>query len=163
MDNAQKAIMIGVGLFITILIIAAVMLIVNPAIGLIDSAAGKIGNLDETFTNMLYSKYDDRVVTGAEVISFVQQYAADENMIIEVKPNSSSNMLQLGKARGNESLSIDKGLKYDDSNKQTKVSALTDSSNPETYVPSSARYEAKLIKSTSGDTIVGVQFVRTNR
>jgi len=54
MDNAQKAIMIGVGLFVTILIIAAVMLIVNPAINLIDNAAGKIGNLSETFTTMLY-------------------------------------------------------------------------------------------------------------
>lgn len=163
MDNAQKAIMIGVGLFVTILIIAAVMLIVNPAIGLIDSAAGKIGNLSETFTTMLYQKYDDRTVTGAEVISFVQQYAADENMIIEVKPNASSNMLELGKSRGNGSLTVDKGLKYDDTNKQTKVSALTDSSNSDTYVPSSARYSASLIKSSTGDSVVGVQFIRTNK
>lgn len=161
MDNAQKAIMIGVGLFITILIIAAVMLIVNPAIGLLEGAAGKLGDLNETFTNMLYQKYDDRTVTGAEVISFVQQYAADENMIIEVKPNTSSDLLQLGKVRGNGSATIDKGLNYDDTNKQTKVSALTDSSNQSTYVPSSARYTATLIKSATGDTVVGVHFERT--
>ena len=53
MDNAQKAIMIGVGLFVTILIIAAVMLIVNPAINLINNATNKVSNLSDALQQRL--------------------------------------------------------------------------------------------------------------
>ena len=42
MDNAQKAIMIGVGLFITIIIISAVLLITNLGTGLINNAQGQL-------------------------------------------------------------------------------------------------------------------------
>lgn len=41
MDNAQKAIMIGVGIFITLLIIAAVMAIVNLGIGFMNTGTDR--------------------------------------------------------------------------------------------------------------------------
>ena len=72
MDNAQKAIMIGVGLFVTILIIAAVMLIVNPALNLINNATDRVANLSDSLVKQLTLEYDDRVVTGSKVISAVQ-------------------------------------------------------------------------------------------
>ena len=53
MDNAQKAIMIGVGLFVTILIIAAVMLIVNPALNLINNATDRVANLSDSLVKQL--------------------------------------------------------------------------------------------------------------
>lgn len=160
MDNAQKAIMIGVGLFVTILIIAAVMLIVNPAIGLIDNATKKVVQLGDAFEAMLYQNYDDRTVTGSEVISVVQQWSSDQSMIIEVQAVPGGDILELGKIRGNGTISIDKGLSYDSSNAQTKVSALTDNTNTSTYVPATARYKAQLIKSSTGDSVMGVLFTR---
>ena len=86
MDNAQKAIMIGVGLFVTILIIAAVMLIVNPAINLINNATNKVTNLSDALQQQLTQEYDDVVVTGAKVVSTVQLYNTDQSMILEVQP-----------------------------------------------------------------------------
>ena len=41
MENAQKAIMIGVGLFITIIIIAAVMVVVGVSNDLLDNKIKK--------------------------------------------------------------------------------------------------------------------------
>ena len=53
MDNAQKAIMIGVGLFITLLIIAAVMALVNLATGLIGEGTNKVISLNDALVNSL--------------------------------------------------------------------------------------------------------------
>lgn len=162
MDNAQKAIMIGVGLFVTILIIAAVMLIVNPAIEMIKSATDRVANLSEALQQQLTQEYDDVIVSGAKVISTIQLYCTDQDMILEVVPTVGGSVLDLGKVRGNGTISIDKALSYDASNVQTKVSALSDSSNSETYVPSSARYKAQLIKSSNGDSVYGILFTREN-
>lgn len=161
MDNAQKAIMIGVGLFITILIIAAVMLIVNPAISLINNATNKVTNLSESLQNQLTQEYDETTVTGSKVISTVQLYCTDQDMILEVRASEGGAILELGKVRGdNGNLSLPKASTYDSSHEQTKVSVLSDSSTPETYVPASARYKAHLIKSSSGDVVLGIFFDR---
>ena len=159
MDNAQKAIMIGVGLFITILIIAAVMIIVNPAIGLLNKGQENVIEMEEALINMLYQKYDDTTVYGSEVISVAQQWSVKQ-MVVEVQPSIGGDILELGKVRGNGTVSLDKGLKYDSSNVQTKASALMDSSNTSTYVPTTAKYNAKLVRSSTGDTVMGVIFTR---
>ncbi len=159
MDNAQKAIMIGVGLFITILIIAAVMLIVNVALGVIGSGTDQIISLNKTLEAMLYQDYDGTTVTGAEVISFAQRYAEDERMVVEIKTNDTT-ILELGKVKGNGTTSLDKATKYDNDSDRTKVSEISNSSNVEKYVPLTARYDAQLVKSSSGDTVMGVIFTR---
>ena len=48
MDNAQKAIMIGVGLFITIIIIAAVMLITGMGQDMINSSTSQVSNISSS-------------------------------------------------------------------------------------------------------------------
>lgn len=162
MDNAQKAIMIGVGLFVTILIIAAVMLIVNPAIDMLTGASDRIANISTALQEQLTREYDDVTVTGAKVKAAVDMYCTDQDMILEVQAVSGGTILELGKVRGNGTTTIDKALNYDSSNVQTKVSALSDSSNSDTYVPSSARYHAQLVRSSSGDAVLGIIFTREN-
>lgn len=160
MDNAQKAIMIGVGLFVTILVIAAVMLIVNAALDMLDGASENISNLSASLQEQLTRDYDDVTVTGAKVKAAIDMYCTDQDMILEVQAVSGGTILELGKVRGNGTTSIDKPLNYDSSNVQTKVSALSDSTNSETYVPSTARYHAQLVRSSSGDAVLGILFTR---
>ena len=162
MDNAQKAIMIGVGLFVTILIIAAVMLIVTPAIDMIRNATEQATQLSESVQNQLTLQYDDVNVTGAQVISAVQLYCTDQDMVLEVKATNAVDYLEYRKVRGNGTLELEKALSYDTSNVQSKVSVLTDSSDTTNYVPASARYRAELIRSTSGDVVMGIRFTRVN-
>ena len=45
MDNATKAIMIGVGLFITVIIISAVLVVVNLGTGAMNSATNSMGDM----------------------------------------------------------------------------------------------------------------------
>lgn len=84
MDNAQKAIMIGVGLFITIIIISAVLLITNLGTGLIGNAQGQLSNISKALQNQVTAAYDGKTMTGAEVIAAVQQYENSE-MSITIK------------------------------------------------------------------------------
>ena len=160
MDNAQKAIMIGVGLFVTILIIAAVMLIVNPAIDMIRNLTGQVEQLSASMQARLTAEYDDRSITGSAVKSAIQQFYQDESMVLEVKATSSANYLEYAKVRGNGTLVLDQPLKYDSSNVQSKIGKLDDTSDMVNCVSTNARYRAELIRNASGDTVMGIRFTK---
>lgn len=73
MDNAQKAIMIGVGLFITIIIIAAVMLITGMGQDMLNSGAKQITDLSDNLSKQLYNDYNGKTgISGSEVISVIK-------------------------------------------------------------------------------------------
>lgn len=82
MDNAQKAIMIGVGLFITIIIISAVLLITNLGTNLVTNAQGQLSTISKSLQNQVTAAYDGKTMTGAEVIAAVQQYENSEMSIV---------------------------------------------------------------------------------
>lgn len=82
MDNAQKAIMIGVGLFITIIIISAVLLITNLGTNLVTSAQGQLDNISKSLQNQVTQAYDGKIMTGASVVAAVQQYENSEMSIV---------------------------------------------------------------------------------
>ena len=84
MDNAQKAIMIGVGLFITIIIISAVLLITNLGTGLINNAQSQLSNISAAVQSQITSSYDGKTMTGNDVISAVQQYQNSNDISVRV-------------------------------------------------------------------------------
>lgn len=67
MDNAQKAIMIGVGLFITIIIIAAVMLITGMGQNLLNQGQSQVNGISESLMNDLTQQYNGKKMSGAQV------------------------------------------------------------------------------------------------
>lgn len=67
MDNAQKAIMIGVVLFITIIIIAAVMLITGMGQNLLNKGQDQVSGISESLMNDLVAQYDDKTMSGSQV------------------------------------------------------------------------------------------------
>ena len=52
MDNATKAIMIGVGLFITVIIISAVLVVVNLSTGAMNNATGQMNGILDNLTGL---------------------------------------------------------------------------------------------------------------
>ena len=84
MDNAQKAIMIGVGLFITIIIISAVLLITNLGTGLINNAQGQLSNISSAVQSQITGSYDGKTMTGNDVISAVQQYQNSNDISVRI-------------------------------------------------------------------------------
>ena len=73
MDNAQKAIMIGVGLFITIIIIAAVMLITGMGQNLLNKGQAQVSGISESLMNDLTQQYNGKTFSGSQVRSAAVQ------------------------------------------------------------------------------------------
>lgn len=84
MDNAQKAIMIGVGLFITIIVIAAVMAITGIGTDLLNQGQSQLGGLSAQISQQLTAEYDDVQMSGAQVLAAVQKYYNDPKMVVAV-------------------------------------------------------------------------------
>jgi len=84
MDNAQKAIMIGVGLFITIIVIAAVMAITGIGTNLLNQGQEQLGGLSAQLEQQLTAEYDDVQKSGAQVIASIQKYYSDPKMVVHV-------------------------------------------------------------------------------
>lgn len=82
MENAQKAIMVGVGLFITIIIISAVMLISSAGQDVIDNSMTEVNNLSDSLSRQLYSDFANSTMSGREVIAAVKKYAGQSGIKI---------------------------------------------------------------------------------
>ena len=86
MDNAQKAIMIGVGLFITIIIIAAVMLITGMGQNLLNKGQSQVNGISASLQNDLFEQYNGKKMSGAQVrIAAVQLKNRDDAESITIK------------------------------------------------------------------------------
>lgn len=86
MDNAQKAIMIGVGLFITIIIIAAVMLITGMGQNLLNKGQSQVNGISASLQNDLFEQYNGKKMSGAQVrTAAVQLKKRDDAESITIK------------------------------------------------------------------------------
>lgn len=184
MDNAQKAIMIGVGLFITIIIISSVLLISNMGTNLITSAQSQLSGITKGLQNQITAAYDGKTLSGAEVIAAFQQYESSE-MSIAVVINAST-IGKTGKYNLDAaSVSIDKGetivapgntqsypggVYY--SGDYTEFSGTTGATARTTLtklqatgtgglgVNASKTFYSSVIKDATTDTVIGIMFVQ---
>ena len=162
MDNAQRAIMVGVGLFITIIVIAAIMLITGLGRSLIDEGTNQVNQLSASLQQQLTQDYDGSTITGAAVRDAVKRYCNYDNMIIQVKATTDGTYKDYGKVRGdNGSTTLAKPLEYDSEHVRTKIGVIDNSSNATDYVPNTAKYSAELIRRpVNSDVVLGIVFTR---
>lgn len=162
MDNAQKAIMIGVGLFITIIVIAAVMLITGMGQDMLTSGQQQVSNISSSLQAQITSDFDGTTVTGAQVISAVKRYYTDETMVIRVKATKTGNTYEYGKVKATGLNATNYTATGTEANTAVKIGKLSDtsSSNADYYVPNSAKYSANVIRIEGSDTVIGVVFER---
>lgn len=85
MDNAQKAIMIGVGLFITLIVISTVMLIAGKGQDILNSSTKKLGTISSQLESQLTQEFDNKIMTGAQVLSHVKSYYNSTEIGIAVR------------------------------------------------------------------------------
>lgn len=93
MDNARKAILIGVGLFITIIVISIVLLILNLGKDITDEAGENVTNIStylkaSASKKILYTqvspRYKGQVITREATIALFERYKDDENIVISL-------------------------------------------------------------------------------
>ena len=100
MDNAQKAIMIGVGLFITIIIIAAVMLITGMGQNLLNKGQNQVSGISESLMNDLVAQYDGKTMSGSQVRTAAVQLINRNEAGIAVVIKNSSTAAIVGSGKG---------------------------------------------------------------
>ena len=150
MDNAQKAIMIGVGLFITIIIIAAVMLITGIGQDLLNQGTEKAGNVSSSLTQQETAAYDNTKMTGSRVISAVKKYYNDTNIAVQVKTNG-NNVYTYTPYK------VSSGkLVPTPSSERPAMGDITNSSS-KYYISPTTQYTASLIKNAA-DGVIGINF-----
>lgn len=137
MDNAQKAIMIGVGLFITIIIIAAVMLITGAGQDLMNQGMGELSNISDSLSRQLYADYADGEFLGSQVISAIKKYAGSDVKVY------------LGATAANEETGVYTG--------GTEYTA-TNMGGAASKVASTAKYKSSVI--VKDNKVVAINFVK---
>ena len=97
MDNAQKAIMIGVGLFITIIIIAAVMLITGMGQNLLNKGQNQVSGISESLMNDLVVQYDKKTMSGSQVRTAAVQLlnSNDSSIRVYIKKKGASSSTEI--------------------------------------------------------------------
>lgn len=184
MDNAQKAIMIGVGLFITIIIISAVLLITNIGTDLINNARNQMSNISKSLQNQVTSAFDGKTVTGSEVIAACQQYENSDQISVMIY-TTSSNSFKTGKYQVNldttknklddikgsakaggvyvtyKASATDSATAYKELTSATRdsLSTIQDTSTGK-GVTGTQTYYSYVMKDVDSDTVMGVLFVR---
>ena len=96
MDNAQKAIIIGVGLFITIIIISAVLLITNLGTDLIGGATSETATMSSALKTQLLELYDGKTYLGSQLLSQLRYYSNSNTVSIAVWNKLSAAALAAG-------------------------------------------------------------------
>ena len=185
MDNAQKAIMIGVGLFITIVVIAAVMMILGVGQDMTDSGLAEIQGLSDQLTESLRSTYDQKEWSGRQTQEKLRALASEENLAVYVHSSTiagltkgsfdatgedtSNGILRVGKALITGDITVNgtgrnttSAFLADDKATVSGGGDSTSSGNLATIISgikTSYKYKSVLISNTEGKT-VGVLFVR---
>lgn len=171
MDNAQKAIMIGVGLFITIIIISAVLLITNIGTDMINNARNQMSNISKSLQNQVTSAFDGKTVTGSEVIAACQQYENSDQLSIRIVV-SNDNTFQTGKyavtlsgeALPTEAKAGGVQVTYTGGSAYTELTSDTRDSLSDIQatggVSGTQTYYSYVMKDKDSDTVMGVLFVR---
>lgn len=108
MENSQKAIVIGVTLFIVILLISIVLLSVNLGIGTAESVSEQYSIKDKNLEKQLILQYDEQIVTGQDVLDAIDFYNEKLNYNIVVYNNE---VLDTGYLKGWKIYSGVKSLK----------------------------------------------------
>ncbi len=92
MDNAQKAIMIGVGLFITIIVIAAVMLITGMGQDLLNSGTQQLGGIGTSLEYQVVQPYDGTTMSRDQVVAALKSLITNESVEVGYGPVASPTM-----------------------------------------------------------------------
>ena len=139
MDNAQKAIMIGVGLFITIIIISVVLLITNLGTGMVEDAGASVGNISSALQTQLKTQYDRKTIKGIDVATLINQHKDEDNFIIVLKDGTDYEFI----AKKNDAMT-----------KMNELKSGTDVTGYEVDASGtlSVSYEANLVRSVNSNS-----------
>lgn len=174
MDNAQKAIMIGVGLFITIIIIAAVMAITGMGTDLLNKGQNQLGGISGQLEQQLTAEFNNVQMSGSQVLAAINRYYNDGSMIVSLynttaatQPTANVNGIIAtynaitGGATGHAAVtSITATTAASTSDTRDAITLYTTNGDTNHQVLATARYKAVLIQNSGTQAVMGIAFIR---
>ncbi len=154
MENTTKAIMIGVALFIVIGLVTAVVLVTTIGTDTMRNQDKNLQGVSESVATQIIDNYDNREITGANVISAIKKFYNKENFLLVVNNDGTEYMYSTKKtSSGNVSVSGTKAT-FNGSlvDNEPNISNLTNS------IKAQAKYHSYIIYDNSGDVVLGVYF-----
>lgn len=175
MDNAQKAIMIGVGLFITIIIIAAVMTITGIGQNLLNQGQTQLSDLSEQLQREIYDGFDNKELSGSEVLTAIKKYYTNSKVSFIVYNNASTTSSDSPLRGGAKYITLnnrpdansdevtlngtsEKLDDFDTSKKKTVLSNFSNTSKTSDYISPARTYKSLIVK--QNDAVVGICFIK---
>lgn len=155
MENTTKAIMIGVALFIVIGLITAVVLITTIGTDTMRNQDKNLQGVSESVATQIIDNYNNRDITGANVISAIKKFYNKENFLLVVNNNGTEYTYSTKKTSSGSSVNIN-------GTKATFNGSLVDNepniSNLTNSIKAQAKYHSYIIYDNSGDVVLGVYF-----
>lgn len=163
MDNAQKAIMIGVGLFITIIIISVVLLITNMGTRMVNTAGEEVKGMNIALQSQLMNAYDNKSLTGSDVNYAIDRYGSNDAIILIVTTGTIGNDLAAASTFSTTSGYTQNANFTDNAVITSAAEGNTDIAASATKltkinVTTSASYQSYLLKSGTDGSVIGVVF-----
>ena len=163
MENTTKAILIGVGLFITIALISAVLVIMNVGNNMINDSQNELQSISDTLTSEMTDNFDGKIVQGAEVLAFMKKHHSSQEVSVALNNTASSKEEVSSTLTGFNWVGAYKYTNLDNSKVGTKLTSsdriarsdLTNNGKAD-YVSTNSQYAAELI--TMNGDVVGVAF-----
>lgn len=151
MENSTKAIMVGVALFIVIGLITAVVLITSIGTDTMKNQDKNLQGVSESVATQIIDNYNNRDLTGVNVISAIKKFYNKENFLLVVEGNDKYSTKKI--SSGSVSVS---GTKAEFSG--SLIDNEPDISNLTSVVTPQAKYHSYIIYDNSGDVVLGVYF-----
>lgn len=179
MENSQKVIMIGVGVFVTILIVGSVMALTGMGTSLFTNSYNRFSVLPNALQQQLINNFDNKKWSATQTLDYVKQYYDDTSVpviissglgysafenIYELVNLSYVNGATFAKLEANSDTlskvtSIVSSGYYFDQNWRTNLNVYTNPSYPSYYISSTDKYKSVTIVNKKGITI-GIAFLK---
>jgi hypothetical protein len=174
MESAQKAIMIGVGLFITIIIIAAVMTITGIGQDLLNQGQSQLSGISGQLQSQLQTQYDQVTMSGSLVKAAINKYYNDPQVVVALY-NTKNNFTApqfVGAANvGSATLTAVGSTAADLAGFSVSDPTITEISpkisiarlstkNDPLYIEPTGQYKSVLIRRSDTASVLGIAFVR---
>ena len=163
MENTTKAILIGVGLFITIALISAVLVIMNVGNNMINDSQNELQSISDTLKSEMTDNFDGKIVQGAEVLAFMKKHHSSQEVSVALNNTVSSKEEVSSTLTGFNWVGAYKYTSLNNTKVGTKLTSsdriarsdLTNNGKAD-YISTNSQYAAELI--TMNGDVVGVAF-----
>lgn len=89
MENSLKAIIIGAGVVITMIVVTIGFMLMRSGQGVVQTTMGKVDRVSKEMNESEYTMYDGMEVSGSDVINLIRKYKEDYiGIYVKTKKNS---------------------------------------------------------------------------